>query len=204
MKTMGVQDGDTWESISQANCVALSSLLVANGLDPKSCPNPPEIGSTVAIPDPPPAVAAAPGENHVLDAPAEACLWLRLDMSPEAARNTSDSVRLYSDDGTHDVTLTIADHFTECGSCVDVLFDSLDPTLSYSMDYLTPGTQPITVVNSTPFSSLQDDSLPDPDPAASPTGSTRIASDAADRSVPPISEATIAGLAPPGSTDAMA
>jgi LysM repeat protein len=186
MQTITAQDGDTWESIAEARSIPLSSLLAANGLDPNACTTGPVPGTDIALPNPPPAVAVAPGEDHSLDSPSEACLWVRLDMSPAEAASTQDSVRLYDDEQTHDVTLSVADHFTANGACVDVLFDSVDPSLSYSVDYLTDEDRTITVVASTPFDELRDDALPDPEPDAPAPDSGDVDDGYGDRSVPPI------------------
>lgn len=186
VQTITADEGDTWQSIAEAQSVPLTSLLSANGLSPDASNPPPAPGTNVAIPADPPTVAVAPGGNHQVDSSTESCLWVRLDMGPDEAQNTGDVLRLYSDDGSFDVRMPIADHFTANGDCVDILFDAVDPTLTYSIDYLVDGGDATTVVTSTAFSDLNDDSLPDAQPDSSDASdSSAAADDPGDRSAPP-------------------
>jgi hypothetical protein len=184
--TIVAEEGDTWQSLAEAQRTPLTSLLAANGLSADACNEPPEPGTTIAIPPAPPPLAVAPGEDHQVDLPEQASLWVRLDMSPGEASDTRDALRLCSDDGSHDVTLRIAEHFTENGDYVDVMFDSVDPSLSYSIDYLVDGGEGVTIVQSVPYSELNDDSLADAEPAESFDDSDAGAVALADREVPPI------------------
>jgi hypothetical protein len=157
MGTVVVADGDTWQSISDAQAVPLSSLLAANGVDPDS-PDPPQVGSSVQLPDDPPPLCAAPGHDHSVDTvPGETTLWIRLNLSADDARAEDGSLRLYSPDGSHDVTIDIAGHFVDTGQgTVDVLFDTIDPTGTYCIDYVASDGSSMTIVDAAPFSQWQD------------------------------------------------
>lgn len=156
MDSIFAQDGDTWESLAAANSVPLSSLLSANGLDPNSAPDPPATGSAILLPDDPPDVCVAPGHDHALDTGGDATLWVRLDMSPDEAMADGGSLRLYSTDGTHDVTLTLAGNAVSNGETVDILFDSVDRNDVFSIDYIDQAGNAVTLVEAKAFSDLQD------------------------------------------------
>ncbi len=159
MSSVDVADGDTWDSIAAANAVALTSLLIANGIDPSSSPNPPPSGSSVQLPDDPPEACVAPGHDHSLDAtPDESTLWIRLDLSSDDAAAQTGRLRLYSSDGTHDVLRSIADNFVANGDTVDVLFDAIDPTGTYSLDYLSAEGRATPIVCEKTFAELNDSS----------------------------------------------
>ncbi len=189
MLTIVAEDGDTWESIASDRGVTLTALLVANDLDPSASYDPPDPGTPVALPEPPPEVACAPGEDHSLDTAAESNLWVRLDLTPDAADDSQDSVRLYSDDGSVDVTLAIATHYTANDTTVDLLFDSVDPSLRYSIDLVSPGEDSVTLVTDAAFEDLNDDSLPDPPPDSS--GPDAGPDDDGDRMLPALVEADL-------------
>ena len=159
MASVDVEDGDTWDSIASANVVPLTSLLMANGIDPNSCPDAPPAGSCVQLPDDPPEVCVAPGHDHSLDSiPDESTVWIRLDLSPDEAAAETGSLRLYSADGSHDVTLSIADRCVPSGDTVDVLFDTIDPTGTYSLDYVSARGRATPVVCEKTFDELDDSS----------------------------------------------
>jgi hypothetical protein len=111
---------------------------------------------------------------HSLDSiPDESTLWIRLDLSSDDAATETGSLRLYSADASHDVTLTIADHFVSNGDTVDVLFDTIDPTGTCSLDYVSSLGRSTPVVCEKTFAELNDsasssapgpDSNPSPDP----------------------------------------
>ena len=130
-------DGETWDSIAESNQVPLTSLLMANGIDPATTPDALQPGSLVQLPDDPPEACVAPGHDHSLDVvPGETSLWVRLDLSADDAASDEGSLRLYSQDGSTDVTMPIVGHFASNGDSVDILFDSVDPDGMYSLEYV--------------------------------------------------------------------
>ncbi len=156
MDQVDVNEGDTWESIAADHSVPVTSLLLANGIDPNASPDPPATGSTVLLPDDPPDICVAPGHDHSLDTGGGATLWVRIDMTPQEARGDDGSLRLYSADGSHDVSVSIADNFVSNGDTVDLLFDALDDGATYSIDYVSSDGTAVTIVSDTAFSDLQD------------------------------------------------
>lgn len=166
MQTVEVVDGDTWDSIATANGVTLASLLSANGIDPDSSPDAPEVGALVPLPDDPPEHCVAPGHDQSLEVQGGSVAWIRLALMASDARREDGSLRLYAEDGSHDVTLAIAENFIQNpnGTTVDIRFDSLDPSGSYCLDYVASDGTASSIVASTPFSQLQvDDDAKDDD-----------------------------------------
>lgn len=156
LKTVDVQDGDSWESIAFAHCVELSVLLSANGVGGTSSPHELEVGFSVLLPSATPAVCVAPGAEHTVDLGGEERLWIRLDMPPGGAAADKGCVRVHSTDGAHDVTLPIAGNYVSNGDSVDMVFEGLDAGASYSIDYVAADGSVTNIVAETAFSRLQD------------------------------------------------
>lgn len=136
MATVIVQEGDSWDSIAADHLVSAAMLLMANGIDPNSTPDPLQAGSTIRLPDDPPDLCVAPGHEHAADIRADATsLWIRLAMSSSDADKDQGSLRLYSTDGTFDQTVPIAGNYVANADTIDVPFDHVDPTLTYCLDY---------------------------------------------------------------------
>ena len=161
MQTITAQDGDTWQSIAEAHSVPLSTLLDVNGVPAASASERLAANATALLPDPAPAASVAPGEDHSLDLVHGSTLWVRLDVSPDDAPNNGDSVRVYAEDGSHDVTLPIAQHFTSNGAGIDMMFDALAAESPYSLSYIRSDGTAVPLVSSASLSTLNDDALPD-------------------------------------------
>jgi hypothetical protein len=87
-------------------------------------------------------------------------LCVRLDLTPEQAANDPGSLRLQG--SGYDSTIDIAGGFTanpEPDNTVDIVFEGVPIQGSYTLTYTGSG-QPVALVQGSPYSSLQDDSLP--------------------------------------------
>ena len=90
-------------------------------------------------------------------------LWVRFDLTKEQAAQDPGSLRLQGDG--YDSTLAIAGTFKanpEPDNTVDIVFQDVPINGSYTLTYIRDGNQ-VVLVESAPFSSLLDDSLPPAD-----------------------------------------
>jgi hypothetical protein len=80
-------------------------------------------------------------------------------------------LRLHSTTGRYDRTIVIANDFhanPAPDDTVDIYFDSVPPNASYSLTYIAADGTETVVVDSAPFHTLQDNSLPPETPAPTP------------------------------------
>jgi LysM domain len=157
MATVTIQDQDTWDSIAADHAVPLSMLLLANGIDPDSTPETLQAGSTIRLPDAPPDLCVAPDHDHVTDIqPDLTNIWIRLDMSADDAQSEGGYLRLYSTDGTYDVTVPIAGNYASSSGAVDVPFDHVDSSLTYSLEYRDSANRVVLIIGERTVDVFQD------------------------------------------------
>ncbi len=159
MKVVPVADDDTWQRLASRYRVTLSDLTSANGVAPGDDPFPLEVGMSVLVPSGAADICAAPGNDHAVDVGGDGVLWVRMDSTPDEAAADGGSLRLYSSDGAHDMTVLIADNYVSNGKTVDIVFHEVDSTASYAIDYIDADGRATTVVEEVPFGQLQDTSF---------------------------------------------
>jgi hypothetical protein len=84
-------------------------------------------------------------------------LFFRLAIDPEAEESRNDAFRLFSTDDarTYDKTLTVDDDKKQGDNYLDLEFEEIDETLSYTLE-VDPGTESekYCVIENTPFKKL--------------------------------------------------
>ncbi len=88
---------------------------------------------------------------------------MRLDLTQDQAANEQGSLRLQGSSGGYDKTIAIAGNFVANPApddTVDVHFENVPTTASYSLTYIGSDGSETNLVQNTAFHSLNDDSLP--------------------------------------------
>lgn len=67
-------------------------------------------------------------------------VWIRVDLKPEKAKASGDTLRLYTARGEYDVTKRIGDFDEEQGAMVDIRFDDAPMDKEFSLE-VNPGTK---------------------------------------------------------------
>jgi hypothetical protein len=108
--------------------------------------------------------AASNSDGAQAKTPRTAPLWIRLDLTPAQAAKEEGHLRLVGSTG-YDKTLPIAGNFVANpveANTVDVLFEDVPTTASYSLTYTGGDGGTITIVQAAAFASLKDDSMEAP------------------------------------------
>jgi len=105
--------------------------------------------------------AASTSDGAQAKTPRTAPLWIRLDLTQQQAAKETGHLRLVGSTG-YDQSLPIAGNFVANpveANTVDVLFEDVPTTASYSLTYTGGDGATITIVQAAAFDSLKDDSM---------------------------------------------
>jgi hypothetical protein len=110
--------------------------------------------------------AASNSDGAQAKTPRTAPLWIRLDLTQAQAAKETGRMRLVGSTG-YDQTLAISSNFVANpveANTVDLLFEDVPTSASYSLTYTGGDGSTITIVQGAAFDSLKDDSMDAPEP----------------------------------------